>query len=186
MIMLLQTTWPYGPNGPFVEQEVLIDPRAVEMLVPVAIHEAGHLEVADHFRADIIGMALAIEDQGLRPMARYTFPDGLAVHDMAVIHAAGSAAEKIMFGRWGATAARGDQQAIRSLSADLPPYESLIGEAEEILLRRNEEFRRVASALKRKLLESTDELRIGPLEPGLRGAYLMRKRDFLQARKAIA
>ena len=41
MIKLLQTTWPYGPNIPFVNHAVLIDSRPLEMLVPVVILEAG-------------------------------------------------------------------------------------------------------------------------------------------------
>jgi hypothetical protein len=65
------------PIGPY-EQELIIPPQFVtEILIPSAVHEAGHIVAAHHLGGAVIGIAISQkpgqEDAGLFVNAIYGF-----------------------------------------------------------------------------------------------------------------
>jgi hypothetical protein len=161
--------------GPY-ERELLFPQEAVEMLVPVTVHEAGHAEVASHFGARVLGIALALAAEGMIAMALYVLPPDLSVEDICTIYAAGSAGEILQFGKYSAIGASVDQQDIKNLCGEVP-FEPLVEKAKKILIGRRANFDRVTSALKERLFNTNDHLAIGPLPNGRLGVLVLNEDD---------
>jgi hypothetical protein len=167
------------------EQEVLLPPETAELLTRVAVHEVGHAEVACHFGARILGIALALETQGLTAMAIYVLPDNLEVDQIATIYAAGPAAEMLEFGSYKEDGASADRQDMKRLGNQFQ-FEGLVEKATGILTGRKTRFDRITKALKEKLFNSDNHLTMGPLPNGRLGAFVMSEDDFDDSYRAAA
>ena len=87
------------PRGIY-EQEIRLPREAVNVLLCAAVHEAGHAQVAKHFGARVLGVALGWEVANMRAMALYALPRTLSVKDTCTVLAAGSAGELLHFGAY--------------------------------------------------------------------------------------
>jgi hypothetical protein len=79
-------------------QEIFLPPETVEVLVTTVPHEAGHAEVAAHFGARVLGIAIANEPNNLRAMALFNLPKDMRLEDVCTVCAAGAAGEKLFLG----------------------------------------------------------------------------------------
>jgi hypothetical protein len=164
------------PMGPYVLQEILFPPEAVEVLLRVAVHEAGHAEVASHFGARVLGIALTFEPVGLIAMAIYVLPNNLAIEDICTIYAAGSAGEILEYGDYNAMGASRDLEDISALRAEVP-FEPLVEKAKTILMERRARFDRITGALRDRFFSSNNQLTMGLLPNGRLGVFIINEDD---------
>lgn len=135
-------------------QVIISGEQVGSVILPAAEHEAGHIIAAHHFNARVLGIGV-----GFRPglsredeLLVQAFHDvhELSVETHCVVKAAGPASDILFHGGLNEQAASVDLREIEMLTgeATLEPY---LEQAKNILARYPNEFRCIASSLRRSL-----------------------------------
>lgn len=168
------------PIGPY-EEENFFPEEAVPIILPMIPHEAGHIEVALHFGADLAGIAVCLGKVGFVAQACHYLPNDLSVDDRCTLLAAGSAGEELEIGHYTDAGASGDRRDLHQLCGREVPYDPLVRRAKSILLQRKKNFDRVSALFKHRLLNTDEYLTMGMLPNGLMGAYVVPGKDILDS-----
>lgn len=157
------------------EQEIIIPAEYVEsIMLPAAEHEAGHVIVAHHHHARVLGIAVGfipeLEQRAMFLQALYAWKDW-SIETQCVVKAAGPAADMLYLGEFGEQGASGDLRDIEHLTgkASLEPY---LGIAKEILAGYPAQFKCIATLL-HESLENVEERTLGFLPDHRIGALLL-------------
>ena len=169
------------PLGP-IEQEVIIPSELVDdIILKGAAHEAGHIVVAHHFQARVLGIGFGFlperSDKSIFFQALYGWQNA-TIENQCVVAAAGPAADLLCHGEINEEAASGDLQDVAALTgtASLEPY---LDVAKTVLSKRMDELTRITVAL-RRAVETGEERMMGPLPNGRTGALLLDERQLIE------
>lgn len=161
--------------------EIPISAEYVEkVMVPAAEHEAGHIVVAHHFKARVLGIAAGFlpDKQTMFLQALYSWRTRPSVESQCVVKAAGPAADMLFTGSIDEKATSEDLKDIPEMKG-IESFDPFLEKAKKILADHSNEFACIANAL-RRTLEIGEDRMLGLLPDKHVGSLLLNEEQLME------